>query len=165
MIIAPKSISFAKLQQRQRRADVARQRARALPRHGRLLLQVAAVEQFHRVERALLVDAVVVHRDHAWMGQVRQRVELALEQLRAAPALLRVFQRVQPLESELAPGREVGDLVHRRHAAATDGAFDAEPPPDEPGLGRAFCMQGRTVLARIHAMSIRNRQFRCQGSS
>ena len=51
-------------------------------RHGdrRELVQVAAVEQLHRVVRADLVDAVVVDLDDARMGELRERVELALEQ-------------------------------------------------------------------------------------
>ena len=52
-----------------------------LPRLQRcVLLEVAAVEQLHGVERPFGVDRVVVHLDHARMRELCERMELAFEE-------------------------------------------------------------------------------------
>ena len=69
-----------RVEQRERRGDVAQVAARFAVRQRRELLQVLPVEQLHRVVRPLLGEAVVVDLDDARVLEPHQRVVLALEQ-------------------------------------------------------------------------------------
>src|ERR1700742_3058852 len=96
------------MEQRQGGADVACQSTSAPPLDRRRLVQIAAVEQLHRVEGALAVDAVVVSRDDARVLQVAQGEVLAFEEQ------LRFFPRSGPqsLEGKLLTGRDIARAMN-----------------------------------------------------
>src|SRR3954454_22392555 len=75
---------LARVQERKRRAKLSAEATDLARRKRSQLPQLAALEQLHRVIGALIVDSVVVDLDHVWMRDLRERVELALEQLERA---------------------------------------------------------------------------------
>lgn len=70
---------LARVEQGERGTDVADPRARPLPLDRREPVEVAAVEQLHRVPGALAMDAVVVHLHHARVCELGQGQVFALE--------------------------------------------------------------------------------------
>jgi hypothetical protein len=120
--------------QGERRADVVEQHARVTPRHRRAFAEVFPLEELHRVVRTRGVDAVVVDLDDARVGQLRERVKLALEQRRRFTAALLVVGGRELFERDVTPGRAVGDAVHRRHPPAADGLFDVVAVADSRGV-------------------------------
>ena len=145
----------ARVEERERRADAVEQRACLSPRQRASRAQIAAVEQLHRVERALRIHAIVVHPDDVRVRKRGERVKLALEhRLALAPALgvaLRreQFQRDLPLE-----GR-IERAVHRRHPAAPEQAAQViAPGHDSRRLSGRFVGRGRH---RTHHLSTNRR--------
>ena len=109
----------ARVQQRQRGTNIAGDRAGFAPSHGCEFVQVAAVQQLHRVVRPVLVDRVVVYLHDAWVHELRERVVLAFEQAGGALSFLDIFMAVEPFERLRSAALQVGDFEHRRHAAAS----------------------------------------------
>jgi hypothetical protein len=144
-----------RMHERERRADVPRHGAGFAPRKRRALEQVTAVEQLHRVIRKLGVVAVVVHRDDARVSQLRQRMELALEQLAAALLRVVLFAGAQLLERHDVAGERIERAVHDRHAAAADHLLQLVATTDG-ALGRTARSAIWSFLfhrGRIHTIS------------
>jgi hypothetical protein len=106
------------VEQRYDGAHVAHDAARALPRQRALTMQVAAIEQLHGVIRALSIDAVVEDAHDARVRELRQHVELAIEQHAHLDRALLICDRPHPFERDLlALARCVGGSIDRSHAA------------------------------------------------
>ena len=128
----------ARVQERQRRRDVAQLLARFAVRHGRRVAHVVPREQLHRVVRALLVDSVVEDPDDSWMIERRQDMKLALERLHVERVVLRL--RANSLERALFARDPVEYPVN-----------DAHPARGELGL---HDIAGRGAVARGGGSSI-----------
>ena len=134
---------------RRRRAAARRLRATAvLPRS----LEVAAVEQLHRVVRAALVDAVVVDLDDARVRELRRACGTRARAAPRASSALRGSRAKTALERERAPGALVAHAIHRAHAAAAEPCFEDVAAGDRrPELleGRRYNADGhRPIVAR-----------------
>ena len=123
----------ARVEERERRGDVAQHHAQLAEADVLGVAQVAAVEDLHRVERPVLVDAVVVGLDDPRMTEARERVELTAEaQLRAASSLL---EARHALQRDGATVRDVDRAVHHAHAPAAELLLDAVAVADEASGG------------------------------
>ena len=109
-----------RMEQRQRRADVARESTRGTPVERRAILQVAAIEQFHRVVRLLTVDSVVEDRHDTRMGELCECMILVLEVRDVSDVVERVGTRAQALERHLHPRFGIDGSVNRSHPACAE---------------------------------------------
>ena len=122
-----------RVKERERGRDVAQDDAQLTQPDVLGVAQIATVEDLHRVERPLVVDAVVVRLDDPRMAEARQRVELATEaQLGAAPSFL---QTRHPLQRHRTTVGDVDRAIHTTHATAAELLLDAVAIADEASGG------------------------------
>ncbi len=107
------------MQERQRRADLVSDSAHVLPRKGRELSQVAAVQELHRVVRLLTFHAVVERVHDTRMRELDERVELSLEELDRSSGLFSIRLDGEHLERDDGSECLVPRPVNGGHAAAT----------------------------------------------
>ncbi len=133
----------SRMNERERGADLVRECAGLTPRHGREVAQVAAVEQLHRVVRALGVEPVIVDLDDARVRELRERVKLALEQRCGGLSVPRSTRRNELLERHLPPLHAVRCTVHDGHPPSTQHLVDLVPTADSKRqcgpIRRCFC--------------------------
>jgi hypothetical protein len=118
-----------RVKERQRRTDVARDGARLSPVGWDELLQVAPVEELHRVVGTLVIQSIVVDFDDARVPELGERVKLALEQLDGASLLSAVVEVPESLQRDAVTRDVVEGLVHDGHAPL--------PEFPEEGVSRA----------------------------
>jgi hypothetical protein len=82
----------------------------------------------------VFVDRVVVDFDDARMRELRQRVELAREQLLALAALVEVGAALLSLERQSPAGLAVQHQVYERHAATAQFCLQLVAAGDQLGL-------------------------------
>ena len=121
-------------------------------RHGQgcASAEVAPVEELHRVIGARRVDAVVVDLDDARVRELRQRLELALEQ-GDHPRLRRDGSPVcgELLSSATAlAAAGVGHAVDRRHSAASEERVDPVARPELRRRGVRGVVSGRGTFVQ-----------------
>ena len=109
-----------RVQQRERRRDVAQMAAGLAIRQRCELLQVLPVQQLHRVVRTVFGQTVVVDLDDARVLEPHQRVVLAFEQRLVHATLESGSTRLQLLERNNALVGEVLRAIDRAHAAGTE---------------------------------------------
>jgi hypothetical protein len=124
-----------RVDQRERRRRVAQQHAAVLNARRLLaerLARVGALEQLHRVVRALPVHAVIEHADDARVRQLHERVVLALEHRLQRRVLLGVGEQL--LEREPLAAALVEHAIDACHAAAAELRLDAVAGTDHFGV-------------------------------
>jgi hypothetical protein len=107
-----------------------------LPRHGRALAQVAAVDELHRVVRTCFTDGIVVHFDDVRVRELRERRELLLEQAHRLLIVPIVSRQRELLQGDLAPVCEIHCSMDLRHTAAAEELADRVTAVHRLELGR-----------------------------
>jgi len=107
----------------ERRCDIAQVQTRVGNAGDTTLTQVGAAEQLHRVVRATLVEAVVVHRHDERVAKPCKCVVFSLEQ--GACAACRVQQA---LERHVSPSRGLTDVKDLSHASLGQARYDFVTP-------------------------------------
>jgi hypothetical protein len=132
----------ARVDQRQRRGQVAEQLT-DLPLVERRVLdrvaRVPAFQQLHRVVRCVAVLPVLEGSHDAWMRELHEGVVLALEhRLHRGVGLIRDDDQL--LQGEPLPGVLVQHAVDAAHAAAAEPRFDAIATVDRALLRRGLIL-------------------------
>jgi hypothetical protein len=91
------------MQQRERGAELVGYRAHVLPWQRRELPEISAVEELEGIVRLFVVHTVVDCPHDTRVTQFGKRVELSLEELRAARDLFAVALDREEFESDLGP--------------------------------------------------------------
>src|SRR4249919_3647347 len=115
------------------------------------LLQVLPVQQFHRVVRTLVGEAIIEDFDDAGVLEPHQRMELALEQSFKGAALGTRSLGAQLLERDHALIHTILDAVDDAHASGAELA--------EQHIAIVFERQGITISQ--YQASSRKRQAKC----
>jgi hypothetical protein len=106
--------------------------------------QAVALDELHRDEEPPLVVADLEHGHHVRVGQLRERVRLALQPRAVAR---RVALASQYFDRDVAPQRLVARDVDEPHPSGSERPHDREPP-DARGLDVARLVRARTRLLR-----------------